>query len=91
YDTKGLVKTERGQIFLPDHTWNQGTSRKQAFDSHLRFKLEAIDYMRNKTRSFEYATLVLNSIESQIRKEIERYGGNTPLSVLVDLLTQKRK
>ncbi|KAK7461740.1 hypothetical protein VKT23_008169 [Stygiomarasmius scandens] len=54
-------------------------------------KLEAIDYLRHKTRSFEYSRLVLNTFEEEIRGEIEQLGGNEHLTVLVDLLANKMK
>ncbi|KAJ3511004.1 hypothetical protein NLJ89_g4355 [Agrocybe chaxingu] len=52
-------------------------------------KLEAIDYMRYQTRSFEYTETVLSTLETYIRDEIERFGGNPPLVGLVDKLSKR--
>ncbi|KAK7035397.1 hypothetical protein VNI00_011928 [Paramarasmius palmivorus] len=52
-------------------------------------KLEAIDYLRHRTRSFEYSIEVLDRIEDEMRQEIARHGGNEHLEAIMDALVQK--
>jgi geranylgeranyl diphosphate synthase, type III len=52
-------------------------------------KLEAIDYLRHRTRSFEYSIEVLDRIEDEMRQEIARHGGNEHLEAILDALVQK--
>jgi len=54
-------------------------------------KLEAIDFLRHQTHSFDYCQSVLETLEAQIRRDIEQLGGNEPLTGLVDLLARKAK
>nr|GAT55622.1 predicted protein [Mycena chlorophos] len=49
-------------------------------------KIQAISYLDNRTKSFEYTRLVLRKIEDQIRAEVERLGGNEGLKVVMDYL-----
>ncbi|KAF7302585.1 hypothetical protein HMN09_00893000 [Mycena chlorophos] len=49
-------------------------------------KIQAISYLDNRTKSFEYTRLVLRKIEGQIRAEMERLGGNEGLKVVMDYL-----
>ncbi|KAF7362941.1 Geranylgeranyl diphosphate synthase [Mycena venus] len=49
-------------------------------------KLHTIEYLRNTTRSFHYTLGVLGALETQIRMEITRLGGNAGLEKLMDRL-----
>ncbi|KAG6883983.1 hypothetical protein C0993_002312 [Termitomyces sp. T159_Od127] len=49
-------------------------------------KKHVIQYMRTKTKSFEYTESVLNGITNQMREEIERLGGNTGLTSIIEAL-----
>ncbi|TDL14896.1 farnesyltranstransferase [Rickenella mellea] len=53
-------------------------------------KLHAINHLRYSTRSFEYTKSILNTLESEIRYEIEVLGGNDSLIALVDLLSVRK-
>ncbi|KNZ72240.1 Geranylgeranyl pyrophosphate synthase, partial [Termitomyces sp. J132] len=59
--------------------------RSEAFD----LKKHVIEYMRTKTKSFEYTLGVLAKIEGQIREEIRRLGGNVMLDRILDYLSTK--
>ncbi|KAG6859865.1 hypothetical protein C0995_002697 [Termitomyces sp. Mi166 len=50
-------------------------------------KKHIIEYMRTKTKSFEYTLSVLDKIEVQMREEIRRLGGNVMLDMIVDHLS----
>lgn len=50
-------------------------------------KQYVIDYMRDRTKSFQYTWKVLDALERQAREEIQRLGGNPKLEALMDLLT----
>jgi geranylgeranyl diphosphate synthase, type III len=49
-------------------------------------KIHAIDYLKNHTKSFEYTLSVLDTLETQMRREIQRLGGNQGLEKLMDML-----
>lgn len=49
-------------------------------------KHHAIEYLRNTTKSFDYTLAVLKKLEQQARGELERLGGNSMLSALLDKL-----
>jgi geranylgeranyl diphosphate synthase type 3 len=49
-------------------------------------KIHTIDYLRDSTKSFEYTNSVLDKLESQIRNEISRLGGNQHLDRIMDVL-----
>jgi len=49
-------------------------------------KIRAIDHLKNHTKSFEYTLSVLNNLEAQMRREIQRLGGNQDLERLMDML-----
>ena len=49
-------------------------------------KLAVIEYLKDKTKSFDYTLSVLDALELQMRQEIERLGGNPPLEQIIDLL-----
>lgn len=46
----------------------------------------AIDYLRTKTKSFDYTLMVMQSLEQQARDEIARLGGNPKLEMILDVL-----
>ena len=50
-------------------------------------KRYTIDYLKTHTKSFDYTLSVLESLESQIREEIVRLGGNSGLEKIVDYLS----
>ena len=50
-------------------------------------KQYVIDYMRGRTKSFQYTWKVLDILERQSREEIRRLGGNAKLEALMDMLT----
>jgi geranylgeranyl diphosphate synthase type 3 len=50
-------------------------------------KSRAVDIMRDRTKSFDYTRGVLRELESQVRDEIKRLGGNKPLEAIVDALS----
>ncbi|KAI0764359.1 terpenoid synthase [Trametes elegans] len=49
-------------------------------------KKHAIAYLRDHTKSFEYTIGVMDELESQIRAEIVRLGGNSRLEKIMDTL-----
>ncbi|KAG1782064.1 isoprenoid synthase domain-containing protein [Suillus placidus] len=49
-------------------------------------KHQAIDYLRTKTKSFDYTLVVMHSLEQQAREEIARLGGNPQLEMMLDVL-----
>lgn len=49
-------------------------------------KHHAIDYLRTKTKSFDYTLVVMQSLEQQAREEIARLGGNLKLEMMLDVL-----
>lgn len=59
--------------------------RSEAID----LKKHVIEYMRTKTKSFEYTIEVLDKVEGEIREEIRRLGGNDMLDGVMDCLSIK--
>lgn len=49
-------------------------------------KRYVVDYMRDRTKSFQYTWKVLDTLERQAREEIRRLGGNPKLEALMDML-----
>ncbi|KAG2129859.1 isoprenoid synthase domain-containing protein [Suillus bovinus] len=49
-------------------------------------KHHAIDYLRTKTKSFDYTLVVMQNLEQQARNEIARLGGNPKLEMMLDVL-----
>lgn len=49
-------------------------------------KRHAVNYLQNHTMSFEYTVKVLRSLETQIRAELTRLGGNTGLERIMNSL-----
>jgi geranylgeranyl diphosphate synthase type 3 len=48
--------------------------------------MHVINYLRDRTKSFEYTLGVLKKLEAQTRAEIHRLGGNEALEKIIDLL-----
>jgi len=53
-------------------------------------KHHTISYLANHTRSFEYTISVLETLETQLRQEVKRLGGNEKLEEIVDALSVRR-
>ncbi|KAM6494862.1 Isoprenoid synthase domain containing protein [Amanita muscaria] len=49
-------------------------------------KLHIVEYLRNRTKSFDYTLSVMSSMEHQVRQEIARLGGNKGLEAVIDCL-----
>lgn len=49
-------------------------------------KRYVIDYLEDVTDSFKYTREVLQSLDRQLREEVERLGGNAKLTALLDQL-----
>lgn len=49
-------------------------------------KLYCIQYMRDETHSFEYTRAILQKLDLDARKEIEKLGGNKGLIAILDRL-----
>ncbi|KAJ7201877.1 isoprenoid synthase domain-containing protein, partial [Mycena pura] len=49
-------------------------------------KFPVVEYLKTKTRSFEYTLGVLEKLENQARAEIARLGGNVGLERIIDAL-----
>ncbi|KAF7375744.1 hypothetical protein MSAN_00464000 [Mycena sanguinolenta] len=49
-------------------------------------KAPVVDYLKTETRSFEYTLGVLDKMESQVRAEVARLGGNEGLERIIDAL-----
>lgn len=52
-------------------------------------KHHAINYLSTRTKSFDYTLGVLVSLETQVRNEIARLGGNEGLERIIDALSVK--
>ncbi|KAI1785280.1 terpenoid synthase [Ganoderma leucocontextum] len=50
----------------------------------------AISYLRDHTKSFDYTLSVMDKLESHIRAEIVRLGGNPQLEKIIDVLHVQR-
>lgn len=49
-------------------------------------KIHTIDYLKNHTKSLDYTLSVLDTLETQMRLELQRLGGNPGLEKLIDML-----
>jgi len=49
-------------------------------------KERTIEYLKNKTKSFDYTLNALASVEFQMRAELERLGGSPRLQKIMDAL-----
>ncbi|KNZ74318.1 Geranylgeranyl pyrophosphate synthase [Termitomyces sp. J132] len=70
-----------------DETNRQVLNVLQKRPTSPTLKNHTIEYMRTHTKSFEYTFAVLETLEAQMRKEIQRLGGNTKLQGVVDSLS----
>lgn len=52
-------------------------------------KRYAVNYMRDRTASFEYTRGVLDKLDRQARDEVARLGGNPKLEAILDALQVK--
>lgn len=68
----------------PNNTWLLDVLKQRTTDREL--KLDVIRYLKDKTKSFAYTLSVLDELESQLRQELKRLGGNSALEKLFDLL-----
>ncbi|EAU91842.1 farnesyltranstransferase [Coprinopsis cinerea okayama7 len=49
-------------------------------------KIHTINYLRDRTKSFDYTLSVLKKLEAQLRQEIAKLGGNEKFERIIDLL-----
>jgi len=74
------------------HAVRANTSNRQVLNvlqkrpSTPTTKRYVVDYMRDRTKSFQYTWKVLDTLERQAREEIRRLGGNPKLEALMDIL-----
>ncbi|KAL5504497.1 hypothetical protein ACEPAH_7158 [Sanghuangporus vaninii] len=96
YETnKGFAEdlTEGKFSFPIVHGVRANTSNRQVLNVLQKrpttptLKRYTIDYLKNQTKSFDYTLSVLESLESQIRDEIKRLGGNKGLEKIIDTLS----
>ncbi|KZO93846.1 terpenoid synthase [Calocera viscosa TUFC12733] len=93
-ENKGFAEdlTEGKFSFIVVHSVRADTSNRvvlnvlQKRPSTPSTKKYAIEYMRDRTHSFEYAVGVLRNLDVQARAEIERLGGNPVLVGILDML-----
>ncbi|PFH50504.1 hypothetical protein AMATHDRAFT_60906 [Amanita thiersii Skay4041] len=69
-----------------DRTNRQILNVLQKRPSTPTLKIHTIEYLRKRTRSFNYTMTVLTTLERQVRDEIARLGGNRGLEAVVDYL-----
>jgi len=50
-------------------------------------KHHTIQYLKAQTKSFDYTLSVLEVLESQVREEVARLGGNKPLKAILDAMS----
>ncbi|KAH9915890.1 terpenoid synthase [Fomitopsis serialis] len=93
-DNKGFAEdlTEGKFSFPIVHAVRADTSNRQVLNVLQKrpttptLKRHAVNYLQNHTKSFDYTVRVLRSLESQIREEITRLGGNGALEQIMDAL-----
>jgi len=84
--------TEGKFSFPVIHAIHADTSNREVLNvlqqrpSTPTLKIYTIDYLKNHTKSFDYTLSVLDSLETQMRWEIRRLGGNQGLEQLMDML-----
>ncbi|KAF8632867.1 hypothetical protein AX17_004715 [Amanita inopinata Kibby_2008] len=91
---KGFAEdlTEGKFSFPVVHGINADKSNRQILNvlqkrpSTPTLKIHTIDYLRMHTRSFDYTLSVLAIMETQVRNELSRLGGNHLLEALVNYL-----
>jgi len=93
-DNKGFAEdlTEGKFSFPIVHAVRADTSNRQVLNvlqkrpSTPTLKRHTVAYLEHHTKSFDYTVRVLRSLESQIRDEIARLGGNVGLERIMDAL-----
>ncbi|KAK2459436.1 hypothetical protein APHAL10511_008547 [Amanita phalloides] len=93
--TKGFADDlSEGKFSFPVvHSIHADKSNRQVLNvlqkrpSTPTLKKLTIEYLRNHTKSFEYTLSVLDVMETHVREEIAKLGGNKGLEALMDLYT----
>ncbi|KAG2153148.1 isoprenoid synthase domain-containing protein [Suillus clintonianus] len=93
-DNKGFAEDlTEGKFSFPivhgvraDDGNNIVTSVLQKRPTTPTLKHHVIDYLRTKTKSFDYTLTVIRSLEQQAREEVARLGGNPQLEMILDIL-----
>jgi len=91
---KGFAEdlTEGKFSFPVIHAIHANTTNRQVLNvlqkrpSSPTLKIHTINYLKNQTKSFEYTLSVLDNLEAQTRREIQRLGGNQGLEKIMDRL-----
>jgi len=93
-NNKGFAEdlTEGKFSFPVVHGVRSNTSNRQIINvlqkrpSSPTLKTHVISYLENETKSFEYTLTVMDTLEKQVKGEIQRLGGNTKLEGIVEQL-----
>ncbi|KAG8951587.1 geranylgeranyl pyrophosphate synthetase [Tulasnella sp. 424] len=93
-DNKGYCEdlTEGKFSFPIIHSIHANSSNRQVLNvlakrpSTPTMKRYAVNYMRDRTASFEYTRGVLDKLDRQARDEVARLGGNPKLEAILDAL-----
>ncbi|KIO18432.1 hypothetical protein M407DRAFT_16246 [Tulasnella calospora MUT 4182] len=96
-DNKGYCEdlTEGKFSFPIVHSVRADTSNRQILNVLSKrpgtptMKRYAVNYMRDRTASFEYTRGVLDKLDQQARAEVARLGGNPKLEAILDALQVK--
>ncbi|KAG9050356.1 geranylgeranyl pyrophosphate synthetase [Tulasnella sp. UAMH 9824] len=96
-DNKGYCEdlTEGKFSFPIVHSVRADTSNRQILNVLSKrpgtptMKRYAVNYMRDRTASFEYTRGVLDKLDKQARAEVARLGGNPKLEAILDALQVK--
>ena len=86
-DTKYVTRSNLGSFPLT-HASTADVLQKRPTTPTL--KNYAISYLRDHTKSFDYTLGVMDELESQIRADIARLGGNPQLEKIIDVLHVQR-
>ncbi|KAF9816784.1 hypothetical protein IEO21_03864 [Rhodonia placenta] len=93
-DNKGFAEdlTEGKFSFPIVHAVRSDTSNRRVLNVLQKrpttptLKVHTVAYLRDHTKSFDYTISILRSLETQIRNEIARLGGNKGLEQIMDAL-----
>lgn len=93
-DNKGFAEdlTEGKFSFPIVHAVRSDTSNRRVLNVLQKrpttptLKVHTVAYLRDHTKSFDYTIDILRSLETQIRNEIARLGGNKGLEQIMDAL-----
>lgn len=93
-DNKGFAEdlTEGKFSFPIVHAVRSDTSNRRVLNVLQKrpttptLKVHTVAYLRDHTKSFDYTIGILRSLETQIRNEIARLGGNKGLEQIMDAL-----